>query len=163
MDRKVFDRFARQCSRREYSSASVYKKVCAVLAGKSAAGYPMPETPEVQAQAAEVVAALVKEGYVSDERYVRAYVREKSEISGWGPVKIQTHLRAEGLPSDLIKAALEECPLTGQARKKALKVIAVKYNALKDDPQWKLKLLRFALSRGYTYEDASALIAEVIL
>ncbi|MCF0173820.1 MAG: RecX family transcriptional regulator [Bacteroidales bacterium] len=159
-DKALLDHYMRLCSRREYCSAAVYKKICTTLAGKSPSGYPLPTTPEMEAKAAEIVSTLVKEGFISDARYASAYAREKAEINGWGPLKIKTNLSLQGVPAEIIALAIEGAFSSGAAHKKALKVISTKHKALKDDPQWRLKLLRFALSRGYPYEDAVRLIEE---
>lgn len=157
---KVLNRLMKQCSRREYCSSAIYKKACEALAGKSPEGYSLPVTEEIQVEAARIVAKLVSDGFISDRRYAEAYAREKAEISGWGPIKIKMNLAAQGLPKDIIEESLDGAFSSGAAHKKALKVISVKRKALGDDPQWKIKLLRFALSRGYSYEDATKLIDE---
>ena len=38
------------------------------------------------------------------------------------------------------------------------KLIENKYRSLKDDPQCRMKLLRFALGRGYSYDDVMPVI-----
>ena len=38
----------------------------------------------------------------------------------------------------------------------------VKYNSLKEDPQWKMKLLRFGLGRGYSYDEVSDAIDNLL-
>ncbi|MCF0175956.1 MAG: hypothetical protein HUJ94_03890, partial [Bacteroidales bacterium] len=41
------------------------------------------------------------------------------------------------------------------------KVLAVKMKSLGDDPQWKMKILRFALGRGYSYDDVRDALASL--
>ena len=41
------------------------------------------------------------------------------------------------------------------------KLLAAKFRTLKDDPQRKLKLLRFALGRGYQYDEVSAALSHI--
>ena len=41
------------------------------------------------------------------------------------------------------------------------KVLSVKWKTLCDDPQGRLKLIRFALSRGYDYEPVKPLIERI--
>ena len=41
------------------------------------------------------------------------------------------------------------------------KLLENKYRTLKDDPQWKMKLIRFALGRGYSYEEVNDILNEL--
>ena len=42
------------------------------------------------------------------------------------------------------------------------KALKKKYSSLRDDPQCKLKLLRFALGRGYEYDEVRDMVDAVI-
>lgn len=136
---KVADRLRGLCSRREYCSSEIRKKALAALEGDMAA-------------ADEIVETLVEEKYVDDLRYASAFARDKSSLAGWGDVKIRYMLVSKGIPKDVISAALEEID-EGKAADKLQKVLETKSKALRDDPQKKMKLLRFALGRGYDYEE----------
>ena len=94
---------------------------------------------------------LLQDRFVDDARYAAAFAREKSSIAGWGPVKISYALAAKGIDRQVIAAALEERDESASSARME-SVLAAKYRTLKDDPQAKLKLLRFALSRGYNYD-----------
>lgn len=146
--RKVADRLRRLCSRREYCSADVMKKALQALEGDTGL-------------AAEVVAQLQKEGYVDDARYAEAFVRDKSSLAGWGQTKIRYMLRARGINPDLIDSAMASID-RGRADVKLRKLIENKYNSLKDDPQCRLKLLRYVLGRGYAYEEANCVINNIL-
>ena len=143
-EKQVFDALSAQCAKREYCTADVRRKALQRL--------------EFDAAAAEaVVSALVSEGYVADRRYAAAYAREKSSLSGWGPVKIRTTLLARGIPREVVLEALEEID-PERASAKLEKVLEAKWRTLQDDPQGRLKLIRFALSRGYDYDPLRPLI-----
>ena len=143
-EKSVFDALAAQCAKREYCSADVRRKALQRL--------------EFDAAAAEaVVSALLSEGYVDDRRYAAAYAREKSALAGWGPVKIRTTLLARGVSREVVLEALEEID-PERAASKLEKVLAAKWRTLQEDPQGRLKLIRFALSRGYDYDPIRPLI-----
>jgi regulatory protein len=108
-------------------------------------------------KAMQVVEALVKDKYVDDLRYACAYAREKSSISGWGEVKIRYMLSAKRISKDIISQALEDIDQQ-RALSRLEKLLENKYRTLKDDPQWKMKLLRFALGRGYSYDDVNGVL-----
>jgi regulatory protein len=110
------------------------------------------------AQAAKEVAdLLVEDKYVDDLRYASAFARDKSAIQGWGEVKIRYMLSAKGVPRDVIDKALEEID-QDKADSRLEKLLQNKLKSLKDDPQCRLKLLRFALGRGYSYDEVNSLI-----
>ena len=137
--RKVTDRLRRLCSRREYCSSDILKKAVTALEGDK----------EI---AEKVLAELIKDKYVDDFRYASAYAREKAMISGWGETKIRYMLSGKRVASDIIAQALNEID-EGKASTRLEKIIENKYRSLKSDPQCRLKLLRFALGRGYKYDD----------
>ena len=145
---KILNNLRRQCSRREYCVSDVFAKAMKGLEGDKEA-------------ADKVVAKLVEEKYVDDRRYSEAYAREKSAISGWGLVKIKYMLSAKGISKEVISQALTEID-TAKADTRLEKLLENKYRTLKDDPQWKMKLLRFALGRGYSYEQINSIINEKI-
>ena len=138
---KILDHLRRQCSRREYCTSDVLKKAEKALEGD-------------KEKAMQVVATLVEEKFVDDLRYASAYAREKSAISGWGEVKIRYMLSAKGIARDVIAQALAEVD-PNRADSRLIKLLENKYRTLREDPQCKLKLLRFALGRGYSYDEVS--------
>ncbi len=136
---KVLDRLRGLCSRREYCTSDIRGKALKALDGDVSA-------------ADEIVCRLVEERYVDDMRYASAFARDKASIAGWGIVKIRYMLSAKGISKDVIEAALEEID-DGKAEEKLRKIIDTKAKSLKDDPQKRMKLIRFCLSRGYSYDE----------
>ena len=145
--KQVLDALEAQCAKREYCTADIRRKAL--------------ERLDWDAEAAgAVVDALVEGRFVDDRRYAAAYAREKSSLSGWGPVKIRTTLLARGVPRDAVLAALDEID-PERASAKLEKVLEAKWPTLQDDPQGRLKLIRFALSRGYDYDPIRPLIDRI--
>ena len=142
---KILSRMRNLCSRREYCVSDIQEKVQRALDGDVTG-------------ADTVVESLIVDGYVNDRRYCAAYAREKSSISGWGEVKIRHALSCKGISSDDIDAGIAEID-AGRAAARLDRLLAVRRNALGDDPQRKIKLLRFALGRGYRYDDAAAAVS----
>lgn len=141
---KILNNLRRQCSRREYCTADVLKKAEKALDGD-------------HQQAVKVLNVLVEEKYVDDRRYAAAFARDKSSIAGWGAVKIRYMLSAKGISKDIISEALEEVDVR-KADDRLRKLLENKNRSLKEDPQRKMKLLRFALGRGYSYDEVSAIL-----
>ena len=145
---KVTDRLRGLCSRREYCVEDIRQKALKALDGDAAL-------------AAEVVETLVKEKYVDDLRYASAFARDKSSIQGWGEVKIRYMLSAKKVSREVIDQALREID-TERASSKLQKLLETKYKSLREDPQCRLKLLRFALGRGYSYDEVNDLVNQLL-
>lgn len=144
MTEKVLNNMRRLCSRREYCVSDIRNKLMAQLEGN---------TVKVQ----EILDSLQKDKYLDDMRYAVCYARDKSSIAGWGETKIRYMLSSKGISREVIAKAIEEIDQS-RAKIRLDKLLENKYRILKDDPQCKIKLLRFALGRGYSYEDSAQII-----
>lgn len=111
--------------------------------------------------ASEVVDALVSSGYVDDARYASAFAREKASLTGWGPIKIRMALTAKGISRADVDAALEEID-TSRADARLEKLMESKWRSLKGDPEARLKLLKYALGRGYGYDEVASVADRVM-
>jgi len=148
---KVLDNLRRQCSRREYCEADIRKKISDAYAKAPAADCTREEALE------SIVASLKADKYLSDARYASAFARDKASLSGWGVVKIKYMLSAKGISKEDIEAALESIE-EKSADNRMEKLIEAKYRLLREDPQCKIKLLRFALGRGYQYDEVADVV-----
>ena len=109
------------------------------------------ELPE-EAQA-RVMAKLVKERYVDDERYARAFVKDKIRYNKWGRRKVEQALWQKRIDEEIRNSVLNDVddeeylsvlsPLLKQKRK-TIKA--------KNDYELNQKLVRFALGRGFTFD-----------
>lgn len=129
----------RLCSRREYCVNDIRSKLMKALEG---------DDQKVE----EALKTLIKEKYIDDLRYATAFARDKASIAGWGEVKIRYMLSAKGIARDVISQALEEVD-DAKASIRLQKLLENKYKTLKADPQCRLKLIRFAMGRGYSYDE----------
>lgn len=165
----VLDRMRRLCSRREYSASDIRQKVLRMLQSGNVSISARTDADEV---AESVINSLVSDSYLSDLRYSIAFARDKSSLSGWGTTKIRYALAAKGIDSETISSALAEID-ADKASDRLAKLLAVKYKSLVssagrssfsalDDAsaayQLRQKLVRFALGRGYSYDDISSAI-----
>ena len=100
-----------------------------------------------------VVDRLVKERYVDDERYARAFVKDKIRYNKWGRRKVQQALRQKHIEQEIQQQVLDEIdekeylevlrPLLKQKRKSTKAA---------NDYEMNQKLMRFALGRGFTFD-----------
>lgn len=135
---RLLERMMRLCSLSEHCIGDIRKKVERVN----------PDWCE------EIVGKLCKEGYIDETRYARAFARDKSSLAGWGSAKIKVALYAKGIAPSVIEAALEEID-DDAAGKRLSALLSSKWKSLEreSDPyRRKAKLFRYALGRGYDYE-----------
>ena len=102
---------------------------------------------------ARVMERLVKERYVDDERYARAFVKDKVRYNKWGRRKVEQALWQKHIADDIRSRVLDEVddeeylsvlrPLLMQKRKST---------KAQSDYELNQKLMRFALGRGFTYD-----------
>lgn len=145
---KILSRLENLCARREYCCSEMMDKALKALDGN-------------REMAEELLSALKDNGYVDDARYAAAFAREKSSLTGWGPVKIRYALNAKRIDRQMIDAALEEID-DQRAESRLEKLLQTKWKALQGDSQAKLKLIKFALGRGYEYEDVRKAVERII-
>ena len=146
--KKVLSFLEAQCSKREYCRSDIRRKAMEKLDWDSSA-------------ADEVLASLVEDGYVDDLRYASAFAREKAALTGWGPVKIRFALSSKQIPRETIDKAMEEVD-NEKAAARLQRLLESKYKSLQGDPEIKLKLLKFALSRGYDYDSIRQSVDDLI-
>lgn len=100
---------------------------------------------------AEVIARLVKERFIDDERYTRAFVEDKIKYNKWGRRKIEQALFMKHIDGKIVDGVLDNVP-----DKTFLDILrpllAAKRRSTKAESDFELrgKLIRFALSRGFT-------------
>lgn len=75
-------------------------------------------------QAEFVIAELISEGFLNEERFARSFARGKFRINQWGRVKIEAGLRAKGISAACIRLGLSE--IRDEEYASMLKRIAVK-------------------------------------
>ena len=108
---------------------------------------------EIDADAQDrVIDRLVKERYIDNERYARAFVKDKIHYNKWGRRKVQQALWMKRISDDIQQQVLDEIdekeylnvlvPLLKQKRR------TIKAN---NDYELNQKLVRFALSRGFDF------------
>ena len=106
--------------------------------------------PEVQER---VIARLIKERYIDDERYARAFVKDKIRYNKWGRRKVQQGLWMKHIDDDIQQRVLSEVDDTEYLA--VLKpLLKQKAKSIKAENDYELtqKRVRFALGRGFTYD-----------
>jgi len=143
----------RLCSRREYCVFDIRQKL---------------QQKELDPKAIdEILNTLISEKFLSDQRYAAAFARDKSGLQGWGSTKIKLALQRKHISDDIITEALKSIDIQASQRK-FQSVVKTKHNALiREDlrknnnipadrarlMKIREKLIRFAISRGYSMDE----------
>ena len=104
------------------------------------------EKPDIES----IINNLVKEGFIDESRYARAFVHDKVRFAKWGKVKIAQALWQKRIPQDITDAALES--IDDDEYLAALKdVVKAKFRTVKGATVYerKMKTMRSVCSRGY--------------
>lgn len=134
MTPKPFDAYrwaTNLCARGEHSAAEIAEK--ARRKGASAA------------EAEKLVERLTDEGYVSDERFCRAFVHDKLQFDGWGRLKIRAALMQHRIPTDIVSQTMDEL-IDEEDYMQLLRTTIERKARTTDDTQ---KIARHAASRGF--------------
>ena len=100
-----------------------------------------------------IVARLIKERYVDDERYARAFVKDKIRYNKWGPRKVQQGLWLKHIDDDIQERVLGEVDDSEYlAVLRPLLKQKVRSIRAENDYERTQKLVRFALGRGFTFD-----------
>lgn len=110
-------------------------------------------------EADEIIAALITEDYLNEERFARGFARGKFRMKQWGRNKIRQALKEKNISAYCIKKGIEEID-EQEYRRTLEKLASDKYQSLKKDQYLKRKFntIRYLLSKGYE----TALIQETI-
>jgi regulatory protein len=102
---------------------------------------------------ARIMERLIKEQYVDDERFARAFVNDKIKYSRWGRRKVEQALWQKHIDANIAQQVLDDIEddtyiaiLSPMLKQKRKSIIA------KNDYERNMKLIKWALGRGFTMD-----------
>ena len=112
----------------------------------------------------EIIAELISQNYLSEERFAKTYAGGKFRMKSWGRMKIKQELHRRGLSEYSIDKGMKE--IGEKAYQESLKELLTKKKTMlerseTDKYKLKQKLVRFALSKGYESELIWKMIEEM--
>lgn len=132
-------RLADYCARGEHSSGELLERL---------AHWEIPEDARMR-----IMKQLAEQCYFDDERYARAYIKDKLRYQKWGRRKIEQGLWSKHISDDIRQRTLDEVddeeyvailhPLLQQKRRTIRAASDYERNG---------KLIQYALGRGYTMD-----------
>ena len=98
----------------------------------------------------EIIAYLIEERYIDNQRYANSYAKDKFRFNHWGKYKISMMLRSKGIESETIEEALDQID-EEEYLEKLQQILRDKLRSLKYSSEYekKGKLFKFAQSRGF--------------
>jgi regulatory protein len=98
----------------------------------------------------EIIAYLIEERYIDNQRYANSYAKDKFRFNHWGKYKISMMLRSKDIESEFIEEALGQID-DEEYLEKLQQILKDKLRSLKYSSEYekKGKLFKFAQSRGF--------------
>ena len=139
--KEIKSRLERYCAFQERSPFEVNKKLASFTSDSK--------------QLDKIMASLIKEGFLNQERFVESYMQGKINQKRWGKEKIKAGLIQHKTPPNIIAKSLEQ--VNPERYKENLLFLAEKkHRGLATGLsvyEKKVKVLRFLSSKGYTSDD----------
>jgi regulatory protein len=144
----AYDKATLLCSRSEKCTSEIQEKL--KLWGLTAE------------ESVPVTEQLIAEKYLDDERFARAFVKDKFRFNHWGKQKIAHLLRAKNIAPEILELAFEEIEEEGYSDE-LRKLLTDKEKSVKAKDQYdkRNKLMRFALGRGFESNKIYAVLKEL--
>lgn len=103
---------------------------------------------------AEVMAYIISEKYVDDARYARFFINDKVKFNRWGRRKVEMALRMKRIDESIYRPLLDEMDDTADYVETLIALLRNKVKVTKGRSGYeiRMKLIRFALSRGFTMD-----------
>jgi regulatory protein len=99
------------------------------------------------------------EKYIDEERYARFFINDKIKYNRWGRRKVEQALYFKHIPREVYEPLLDDVA-NEDFESVLLPLLQNKEKSLKyaNDYEKRMKLLRFAMQRGFSYEQADKCI-----
>ncbi|MCL4316198.1 MAG: recombination regulator RecX [Gammaproteobacteria bacterium] len=105
----------------------------------------------------QVLAGLIRDKLLSDERYTEAYINSRV-LKGYGPRYITAALRERGVSNELIQQSVDGNNPVWQQR--AAEARRKRFGVLPGDYREKARQMRFLEARGFSAEQIRAVLKQ---
>ncbi|MFN4233761.1 MAG: regulatory protein RecX [Bacteroidia bacterium] len=113
-------------------------------------------------EAEEVIAALISDNFLNEERFAMAYVSGKFRIKKWGRVRLKLELKSRKISEYCIKKALAQ--ISSDEYEKTIKeLIEKKKKDIKDKLPFmrKHKMMKYIVSKGFEQDIVQSILDEM--
>jgi len=116
-------------------------------------------------QLEQVMASLIADNYLNEERFARSFARGKYRIKKWGHNRIRQELKMKNISDYCIRKAMKEVVEEG-GYEDQLKVVLEKYIQLRrgkwPKPNLRQNAIKHAISKGYEYQLITGVIDSIL-
>ncbi len=150
---KVLSKMQAYCIRGERCKNDIYKKLA-----------PYAEDLDAQAQA-RIIRSLILDRFIDEERFAKAYARDKYRFNGWGPRRIALELKQRRIDDATIQSALDDLSKGDDALPDQLaELMQNKLRSIKAQTPYETyqKLMRWAVGRGFEYAHCKRIASELL-
>lgn len=145
---------------KDLTPQEAWNKITAYCSAAERCRLEVTEKLKAWSQPHEVTSAFIEkleeENYLNEERYCESFVHDKFNFNKWGKKKIAQALYFKNIPASISTkylARLDEEEYSDLLMR--LLENKLRTTKAKDDYELKGKLVRFALGRGFEYEEIS--------
>lgn len=145
---EAFSKMSALCAKSEYCIYDIRRKLA--------------KWDMTQEERDNVIALLLKNKFIDEQRYAQAFIYEKFHYNGWGVMKIENELRLRGISQHNINEAKNEIS-ESETLEYLKQILCAKRPSTHGKTQYeiKAKLYRYAYSKGYTTEQISKVIGDL--
>lgn len=139
-EKTAYQRMARVCSMKECCSFDIRRKLLRMQLANDSVD--------------NIMSLLLKQKYIDDSRFTRSFISDKLRFSKWGKTKIVFSLRQKQISQETIDQAFEA--FSDEVLLQSLKpLLDKKLKSVKGKTGYekRTKVIRFALSRGFSMPD----------
>lgn len=148
-EQELYEKLASRCAKAEYTAKDICQKVM---------------RQGLSHEAAQRIAdRLTDDGFINEERYIRAFVHDKFLFDHWGRRKILAALRQKGVAGTVADDQLSQ--INEKEYLQTLKNLLLARNRQINEPNNSKrfqKLLAFAAGRGFEIDLAYSVLEEII-
>jgi regulatory protein len=109
-----------------------------------------------------IINQLQKDGYLSEERFAKAFAGGKFRLNKWGHFKIEHEMKIRGIPELIIQEGMAEIDETEYLQ--TLKDLMIhKFNEIKSEKNVNIreKIINFAFGKGYEMDLILGILKEI--
>lgn len=147
-EEEAYAKMARICSRKEYAPSDISLKLRRLNIS--------------EALTDKIIDRLRKEKYIDEKRFIRSYINDKIRFNKWGKKKISVSLRRKQFPQEWIDEAFSE--FSGDLFGESLQpLLEKKWKSVKGKSVYEKrgKLIRYALGKGFSFDEAITCIEKM--
>lgn len=110
-----------------------------------------------------IISRLKKENFLNEERFCRAFIKDKIQFNKWGKTKIVFELKKKYISESIINNSFDEFN-NDEFETPLMKILSTKIKSVKanSDYEKRTKLIRFALGRGYSFEQIQKCLSKLM-